>query len=174
MRMIIDIIMKVERMRWYYLLPLLLPVLALAAPVAAHGSSISYTVGPAVALVARFDNGEPMAGAQVIIYAPDDPVTPWMTGTCNADGRFTFLPDPDRPGNWEVQVRQSGHGDMVVIPIDEETGTADGSHAGTARYAAVMQTAGNAGRYTPLQLFIMGATVVWGCVGTALFFINRK
>lgn len=164
-----------KRMRWYYLLPLLLlPALALAAPVAAHGSSISYTMGPAVALVAQFDNGAPMAGAQVTIYAPDDPVNPWMTGTCDAEGRFTFMPDLERPGNWEVQVRQSGHGDIVVIPIDAETGAAVGMGEGVARYAPAMQTAGGAGGYTPLQLLLMGASVIWGCVGTALFFINRK
>jgi len=164
-----------KSIRWYYLLPLLLlPALALAAPVTAHGSNISYTTGPAVALVAQFDNGEPMAGAQVTIYAPDDPVNPWMTGTCDAEGRFTFMPDPDRPGNWEVQVRQSGHGDIVVIPVGAGMATAAGMGEGVARYAPVMQPVGGVGGYTPLQLLVMGASVVWGCVGTALFFINRK
>jgi nickel transport protein len=171
----IEMMLKAKHMRWYYLLPLLLlPALARVAPVAAHGSNISYTTGPAVALVAQFDNGAPMAGAQVTIYAPDDPVNSWMTGTCDAEGRFTFMPDPERPGNWEVQVRQSGHGDIVVIPIGAETDVATGMGEGVTRYAPAMQTAGGAGGYTPLQLLIMGASVVWGCVGTALFFINRK
>lgn len=155
-------------MRWYHiLLIILLLASGLTPPVAAHGTTIAYTTGTGVAIVATFDSGEPMAGAQVTVYAPNDPMHPWMTGVCDEAGRFSFLPDPALPGNWEVQVRQSGHGDIVVIPIGAETGADTGISSRVA-------TTGTSGGYTPLQLVVMGASVIWGCIGTALFFINRK
>jgi len=129
--------------------------LGMTATASAHGAKIEYQISMAIEIRAAYDTGEPMAGGQVTVYAPDDPSTPWLTGVCDEDGRFTFTPDPSRPGTWDVQVRQSGHGDMVHIPIGEG-----------------MAVAGGTG-YTPLQIVLMAACVVWGFVGTALFF-SRK
>jgi nickel transport protein len=134
-------------------------VLCLMLPVQAqaHGAKIDYTVDMAIEIVARYDSGEPMAGAQVSVYAPDDPTTPWLTGVCDDEGRFRFTPDTSKPGTWDVQVRQAGHGDIVHIPVGEGS-------AGT----------GGAGGYTPLQIVLMAACVIWGAVGTALYFWRRK
>ncbi len=134
------------------ILGLVLPIKALA-----HGAKIEYTVDMAIELVATYDNGEPMAGAQVTVYAPDDPSTPWLTGVCDDEGRFSFMPDTSKPGTWDVQVRQAGHGDIVHIPIGEG-----------------MVGTGGAGGYAPLQIVLMAACVVWGSVGTALYFSRRR
>jgi len=132
----------------------LCPTLPLTAY--AHGARIEYTVDVAVEIVATYDNGEPMSGAQVTIYAPDDLANPWLTGVCDDEGRFSFTPDTTKTGTWDVQVRQAGHGDIVHIPI--EAGS-----VGT----------GNGG-ITPLQIVLMAACVVWGSIGTALYFSRRK
>lgn len=152
-------------MRWTLLVGVLLafglPALALA-----HGVDITYEARTAtvVELTATFDTGEPMAGGQVAVYAPDNPADPWLTGTCDEEGRFTFTPDPALPGTWEVQVRQSGHGDVLYIPVGAQS----------AESGVVSQvTAGSSG-YTTLQLVLMGGAVVWGFLGTALFFSNRR
>jgi len=131
--------------------------IALAAPlgVSAHGAKIEYSVNMAVEIVATYDSGEPMGAAQVTVYAPDDPATPWLNGTTDEGGRFTFTPDPSIPGTWDVQVRQAGHGDIIHIPIGE--GTASGGTSG----------------FTPIQIVLMSASVIWGFVGTALYF-SRK
>jgi nickel transport protein len=113
---------------------------------------------------ATYDSGEPMAGGQVTIYAPSDPSTPWQTGQCDAAGTFTFTPDPSLPGRWEVQVRQAGHGDIVSVEVAPPS---DGEHPDR------LSSAGNgpaAQGYTPLQYVVMGASVVWGFIGTALYF----
>ena len=123
----------------------------------AHGAKIEYTVDMVIEIVAKYDSGEPMAGAQVSVYAPDDLSTPWITGVCDDEGRFSFTPDTSKPGTWDVQVRQAGHGDIVHIPIG-------GGSAGT----------GGAGGYTPLQIVLMAACVIWGSVGTALYFSRRR
>ncbi len=134
------------------LLPALLLALALVATASAHGARITYTLETTVTIQATYDTGEAMAGAQVVVYAPDDPATPWRTGTCDEEGRFTFAPDPERPGTWDVQVRQAGHGDIVHIPVGGGVVTAGMS---------------------PLQMAVTGGAVLWGLVGTALFFMRR-
>jgi nickel transport protein len=131
---------------------LLLPAEALA-----HGVSIRYTSDIEITIVARYDSGEPMAGAQVTVYAPDDPSTPWLTGVCDDEGRFSFTPDSSKPGMWDVQVRLAGHGGMVHIPVGE----------GTA-------TSGGIGGYSYLQIGLMVACVIWGSIGTALYFRPRR
>ena len=134
------------------ILGLVLPIKAYA-----HGAKIEYTVDIAIEIVAAYDNGEPMAGAQFVVYAPDNPSTPWLTGVCDDDGRFSFIPDTSKPGTWDVQVRQAGHGDIIHIPIGED-----------------MVGTGSTGGYTHLQIVLMAVCVIWGCVGTALHFSRRR
>jgi nickel transport protein len=144
-------------MNWKTVL-LLVSVLLLSTAGAtfAHGAKIEYTVGMAVEIQATYDTGAPMAGGQVTVYAPDDPSTPWLTGVCDEEGRFVFAPDPEKPGTWDVQVRQAGHGDIVHIEIG----------AGAA-------TSGGSGLTTP-QIVLMAACVAWGGIGTALFFSRKR
>ena len=129
--------------------------LDLSTEVYAHGAKIEYTVNMTIEIVAAYDNGEPMASGQVVVYTPDDPSTPWLTGVCDDEGRFSFVPDTSKPGSWDVQVRQAGHGDIVHIPVGEGS-------------------TGSAGGYTPLQIVLMAACVIWGSVGTALYFLRRR
>lgn len=141
---------------------LALCALAVAAPSAAvpvahaHGATIDYTTSSAIEIRATFDSGDPMAGAQVAVYAPDDPANPWETGVSDDQGRYTFVPDPELPGTWDVQVRQAGHGDIVHIPVGE--GAAASGSTG----------------FTTMQIVLMGACVVWGFVGTALYFSRGR
>lgn len=135
-----------------WILCLLLPTEALA-----HGVSIKYTSDIEITIVARYDSGKPMAGAQVVVYAPDDPSTPWLTGICDDEGRFSFTPDSSMPGTWDVQVRLAGHGGMVHIPIGEGT-----------------PSSGSIGGYSYLQIALMAACVIWGSIGTALYFRPRR
>jgi nickel transport protein len=134
----------------------LLLVLLSTTTALAHGARIDYTVNMAIEIVAAYDSGEPMAEAQVTIYAPDDLETPWLTGTTDDEGRFIFTPDPAIPGTWDVQVRQAGHGDIVHIPVGEG-----------------VTSAGSTG-FTTVQIILMSACVIWGFVGTALYFSRRK
>ena len=134
-----------------FVLPLSLPATAFA-----HGVELEYKTDITIEIFAAYDTSEPMPGAEIRVYAPDDPSTPWLTGICDENGRFTFTPDPSLPGMWGVRVRHMGHGGMLYIPIGE----------------------GMAGRggtgYTQLQLGLIAGSVVWGLIGTALFFWKRR
>ena len=123
----------------------------------AHGARITYTIDTDINIIATYDNGDPMAGAQVVVYAPDDPTDPWLTGVCDDEGRFSFTPDSSKSGIWDIQVRQAGHGDIVHITVGQNA-------------VAKADTDG----YTVFQIVLMSACVIWGFVGTALFFVRRK
>jgi len=142
--------------KWFVLPTSLMLLLAFTTTAWAHGAKIEYTVNMTVEIVATYDTGSPMAGGQVTVYAPDDPATPWLEGVCDEEGRFVFTPDPTKPGTWDVQVRQAGHGDMVHIPIGEGVATTGG------------------GGYPTFQIVLMSACVIWGFVGTALFFLRNR
>lgn len=137
-------------------LAFLLIILGLPMHAYAHGVKIEYTSSMAIEIVAKYDSGEPMSGAQVVVYAPDDPSTPWLTGVCDDEGRFTFTPDSSKPGTWDVQVRQAGHGGIVHIPVGED------------------MVSGGTGGYSVIQIVLMAACVIWGGVGTALYFSRRR
>lgn len=131
-----------------------MPAIALA-----HGAHVQARTTSAVEIQASYDSGEPMANAQVQVYAPENPETPVFSGTTDASGQYLF--SPNRPGDWEVSVRQAGHGDIAVIPISEEGGIA-------------AEFTNNANTLSPLQRGIMFGAVAWGCVGTALYFRRGK
>jgi hypothetical protein len=105
---------------------MIIPLLALlllfsaAATVYAHGVVITYNLktNGEVELYAEFDTGEVMAEAQVTIFSPADPMTPWLTGVADADGKYVFVIDPEIPGLWEIQYRKAGHGDVVNMQLD--------------------------------------------------------
>lgn len=132
---------------------LMLPLAA--SPVLAHGAMIEGSVVPSIAVRAAYDTGEPMAQGQVSVFAPSDPARPWLTGVSDDEGRFSFVPDPHEEGVWAVQVRQAGHGAIVHVRLG-----ADGAETGPAAAAGA----------DPLQRAIMAGAVVWGFIGTALFF----
>lgn len=145
-------------MRWILFTILLVFVLplGLSAPALAHGVELEYKTGVIIEIFAAYDTGEPMSGAEIRVYAPDDPSTPWLTGVCDENGRFTFMPDPSMAGIWSVQVRHMGHGGVVHIPIGEGAATTGSTS------------------YTALQLALMAGCVVWGFIGTALFLHKRR
>ncbi|MEO0827686.1 MAG: carboxypeptidase regulatory-like domain-containing protein [Cyanobacteria bacterium J06639_14] len=149
--------------RWLWGIVTVGTAVGYAPSVIAHGVSIQHQMTREVKIQAVYDSGEPMAEAQVSVYAPDAPQTPWTTGKTNEQGEFEFAPDITLEGDWEVQVRQAGHGDIVTIPI---TSTAE-----TTMQASVVQASGG---HTPAQLILMGAAGIWGFVGTALFFSRRS
>jgi nickel transport protein len=145
-------------MKWRLVTILLVFLLTLgsSATAFAHGVALEYKTDVVVEILAAYDNGEPMSWAQVKVYAPDEPSTPWLTGVCDENGCFTFTPDPSTPGTWSVQVSYMVHGGWLHIPIGEGVVGAGGTG------------------YTQLQLALMAGCVIWGFIGTALFFSRRR
>ncbi|MGB3787104.1 MAG: carboxypeptidase regulatory-like domain-containing protein [Phormidesmis sp.] len=67
-----------------------------------------------------FTNGQPLKGAKVTVYAPDQPYRVRATGKTDSHGRFTFTPDQPINGNWEVNIEREGHQDILTVPVTEK------------------------------------------------------
>lgn len=152
-------------MTWFYFFLTLTTLVAVPAKAFAHGANIEYRETSAITIEAKYDDGKPMANAQVVVYAPSDRATPWLKGTTDEAGNFTFVPDTDAKnlGDWDIKVRQSGHGDITSIPI-----------TGDAENTADTRLSSDGGGYTSAQKVVMAAAGIWGFVGTALFFARSK
>ena len=137
-------------------------VLGQVQPASAHGVDMSYESKSVIDVAAQYDNGEPMSEAQVSIFSPDNPAEPWETGVMDQKGHYMFTPDPGKPGTWDVQVRKAGHGAMIHIAVGGEE-NADASAPDTASTGFGME-----------QKAVMAACVIWGLVGTGLYFRRRK
>ena len=155
----------------------------------AHGSKITYAQTSAIAIEASFEDGTPMANAQAVVYSPQDPTTPWLTGITNENGQFTFVPDSSLSGNWDVKIRQSGHGDIVSIPVVEGrivSGLEDKPNGSETKEPldntairepldiSETRVASSNQDFTPWQKLMMTVTSVWGFIGTAFFFSRNQ
>ena len=164
---------------------ILLPIfifatLSLPTKILAHGTKISYEKTEAIVIKAAYNTGEPMGKAQISVYAPDNPSQPWLTVTTDSEGRFLFQPDSTKSGNWEVKVRHLGHGGVVKVPVTaaqptetQETQPTASPNSSTPEQVVRVPESESL-EYTPVQRGLMIASVIWGCVGTTLFFLNRK
>lgn len=152
---------------------LLFSILGFSRQVFAHGAKIVYRQTQAIEVKATYDDGTPMSNAQVVIYAPDDPASPWLKGTTNEEGKFSFTPSSTVSGNWDIKIRQSGHGDIISIPWQAENiASAVESQENISNSGNWLSSANN--NYNPVQKVVMAATGVWGFIGTALFFSRKK
>jgi len=126
-----------------------------AEPAQAHGARLE-VVPQAVEITATFDTGEPMADAQVSVYAPDALDAPWQSAQTDSDGRFLFAPRADAPaGVWEVTVRKAGHGKTTTFDL----GVVSSNLASSEQSLA--------------QKWLGVVAIVWGCVGTSLYFLRK-
>ena len=152
---------------------LLFSMMGLSKQVLAHGANIVYQPTEAIAIRATYDDGTPMINAQVVIYAPNNPAIPWLKGTTDEQGKFSFIPSSTVSGNWDIKIRQSGHGDTISIPWQAAKSTSalkpQDNISGNHRQLLSVNS-----NYTPIQKVIMAAMVIWGFIGTTLFFFRQK
>jgi len=128
--------------------------------VSAQGMVLTYAAREVttvqVALNAAFESGEAMSGAQVTVYAPDDPQTPWLTGACDDRGRFVFL-EPD----------------MIEVVEADAAGTGEAVQTLRIADGGGRLTGGDSG-FSTGQILLMSGSVIWGLVGTALYMSRRR
>lgn len=156
-------------------LALTLGLVGWALPAIAHGVTVEHRQVSSVEIEARFETGEPMANAQVLVYAPDNPTEPWQQGNTDGQGQFSFTPDTTQPGSWEVMVRQAGHGVLTTIPVADSPSaeTAASDPTGEVKSSPNSLISPSTG-LSPVQQGITIGSVIWGFIGTALFFARGK
>ncbi len=143
----------------------------------AHGVKIEHQTVRAVEIEAIYDSGTPMANAQIVVYAPENPASPWLKGTTDDKGKFIFIPDLSQSGYWEVKVRQAGHGGIVTIASQSlNSDIASKAPSNTEVKEGKNQTilSNSFSRDHSLRKWLAIASVVWGFIGTAFFFYRSK
>ncbi len=107
-------------MRTKLLMPfILLAVLGSPTRAFGHAMETNYVLEAAnkVQFTAVFSTGEPFKNAKVKIYAPNNPSEVLMETKTDENGQFTFESDQKIPGEWEVSIGESGHQDILTVPV---------------------------------------------------------
>lgn len=141
-----------------YILSLLALLLLINSTAYAHGTKISCDEKKVYSIKATFDDGTELKNAQVIIFSPKDPKNPWGKGVTDDTGNYEFVPDTSIEGKWTIQIRQAGHGGVINIDT-------------TTKGNSSISNGNNMSTSTKIIVVI---SVVWGFIGTALFFLRRK
>lgn len=146
-----------KSVKWIYqIIALSFLIMGIPQTTFAHGVDIKYNSTISYQIVATFDNGSPMDGAQVNIFAPGEPSKPWESGITDDKGVYQFNPDSSIQGTWEIQVRKAGHGGMTTFEVNS---------------TGIQSKSTNANL---IQKSVMIGSVIWGCIGTALYFRRKK
>lgn len=91
-------------------------------------------------LRSTFGNGQPLKGASVTVYSPEQPNRVWEKGLTDSEGRYTFKPDESITGEWEVNIKRDGHQDIIHVPVTgagiETEQIAQGSEIKDIHYAS--------------------------------------
>lgn len=107
----------------------LVPLAALGAtvgisrPTLAHNVETNYVLSSQneLEIQVMFSTGEPFESAPVQIYSPDNFETPILEGSTDEEGRFAFEADTSvDAGEWKMKIGELGHGDILLVPVDEE------------------------------------------------------
>ncbi len=123
--------------------------------VLAHGTHYEVVREGVFGIYASYDGGAPIADAEVLVFPPGK-TTPCCTTATDGRGFFAFVPPSD--GTWIFQVRdKTGHGMRINLPIDD---------------SQIVKTSGSG--VTPTAKVLMVVSIVWGAVGTALYFSGRR
>ena len=131
------------------------------APQASERSSdrAASRTGASIELHTGFLNGEPLKGADVAIYAPNNPTRIWAKGVTDSEGKFNFAPDITIRGDWEVQITREGHADVLTVPVSDRGIEADLVSQGERRDIHYAQT-------SPWAI-VASIAVAAACVGFA-------
>ena len=130
-----------------------------------------------VTLTAMFEGGDVMSEGQVTVYTPDNAKTPWLVGACDDEGSYAFIVDTTHLGTWEIQVRQAGHGEWVRIPVEEnmvQLAEPQNANEKTLIITDVGGISGGSSELSAGQIVIMVVSIMWGSIGTALYFSSRR
>lgn len=87
----------------------------------AHSVQTDYLLSPEseLSLDVTYSTGDPVSETMVKVYSPDNPDEPWMEGKTDENGQFKFLPDNGKEGEWTVKIGEYDHGDILMVPVDQ-------------------------------------------------------
>lgn len=122
----------------------------------AHGLLYDLKMGKTLIIKVGYDGGEPMSYSEIKIYSPDGDKLEYQNGFTDANGNFAFI--PNRAGKWKIVISDGmGHVFSKDLMVNEGI-----------KIEAITQGLG------PWQKLIIAISIVWGLIGTALYFKRVK
>ena len=103
-----------------FALPVLFGVLGIPSQSLAHTMFTNYLLNDKFEFQTTYSTDEVAENAEVYVYAPNNFDEPWLESRTDEEGRFSFLPDNSIPGDWEVQIIDEGHGEVIIVPVTED------------------------------------------------------
>ena len=122
-----------------------------------HNSSFEVMPPDSITIKTFYDTGEPMDSARVKVFTPENYEKQAYELITDEHGIFSFV--PETPGLWIFQVLdKSGHGQRINLDVSEQ----------------MLINTGNESNFSLVQRIIMGLAVLWGFIGTALYFLRKR
>jgi nickel transport protein len=110
--------MKVKQ--FFVVLLVLVSLLGFPSQAFAHGVETNYNLNiKSLELQSLFSTGEAFKDAPVIVHPPAGSDYAPIEGRTNEQGMFVFEPDYSVSGEWEVEIGEDSHWDMLVIPVSD-------------------------------------------------------
>jgi len=110
--------MKVKQ--FFVVLLVLVSLLGFPSQAFAHGVETNYNLNiKSLELQSLFSTGEAFKDAPVIVHPPAGSDYAPVEGRTNEQGMFVFEPDYSVSGEWEVEIGEDSHWDMLVIPVSD-------------------------------------------------------
>ena len=103
-----------------FALPVLFGVLGIPSQSLAHTMFTNYLLNDKFEFQTTYSTDEVAENAEVYVYAPNNFDEPLLESRTDEEGRFSFLPDNSIPGDWEVQIIDEGHGEVIIVPVTED------------------------------------------------------
>ena len=123
-----------------------------------HGTKYEIVNSGKIGVKAMYDSGDAIADADVLLFPPGSSAS---GASIKTDKTGVFYFTPDKPGTWTFQVRDtSGHGMRINLQIDESLSVNGKTKLGSG--------------HKMVQKIVMSLSIIWGAIGTALYFKGRK
>lgn len=158
-----------------YFIPVII-LFCLNPEVVAHAINFETGIHPPVVTVkAFFTRTSPLAGANVIIYAPGQE-RPYQNGRTDSEGYFAFV--PGATGNWTITVDdERGHRGRVIVSIEQgffdEGGTVH-SREQEIEESAPAEVGPSTGNAPMVYRSITGLAVIFGITGIFYGYKSRQ
>lgn len=142
-----------------FLFAAIVMVVAIPGTLFSHGVKYEIISHGLIGVKAMYDTGQPMTDSKTLIFSPGE-TKPWLETVTDKNGTVCFK--PDEPGTWIIQVREKmGHGMRINLTVDESFAISDEQKKTTS--------------YTKIsRKVIIAVCVVWGFIGTALYFKSKR
>ncbi|MFW5901561.1 MAG: hypothetical protein ACOCTS_00825 [Thermodesulfobacteriota bacterium] len=154
--------MNIKPLCLIFMLSLLLP----AGPAQAHAVHGELETRTAVQIRAVYDGGDPMSYAAVEITRKGEDL-PFQTGRTDRNGCFAFK--PDKPGNWQIVVKDGmGHHLSLNRDIDKVNTLAE-----NAASLNQTDTEDRTGSLSRVEKALAGIAIIFGLSGLAFWWRGR-